>query len=50
VCYTCGCKLPYEDHGEAAPVLEDARLYRVGAALEGAIGPVLSIDKLEVAR
>ncbi|MGY0389800.1 Asp-tRNA(Asn)/Glu-tRNA(Gln) amidotransferase subunit GatA [Nocardioides sp. WG-D5] len=33
-----------------APVLEDARLYRVGAALEGAIGPVLSIDKLEVAR
>ncbi|SDK82750.1 aspartyl/glutamyl-tRNA(Asn/Gln) amidotransferase subunit A [Nocardioides sp. YR527] len=33
-----------------APVLEDARLYRVGAALEAAIGPVLSIDKLEVAR
>ena len=33
-----------------APVLEDARLYRVGAALEGAVGQVLSIDKLEVAR
>ncbi|MGH3351717.1 MAG: Asp-tRNA(Asn)/Glu-tRNA(Gln) amidotransferase subunit GatA [Nocardioides sp.] len=33
-----------------APVLEDARLYRVGAALEAAVGPVLSIDKLEVAR
>ncbi|MBO0841809.1 MAG: Asp-tRNA(Asn)/Glu-tRNA(Gln) amidotransferase subunit GatA [Nocardioides sp.] len=31
-----------------APVLEDARLYRVGAALEAAVGPVLSIDKLEV--
>ncbi|TQL69537.1 aspartyl/glutamyl-tRNA(Asn/Gln) amidotransferase subunit A [Nocardioides albertanoniae] len=33
-----------------APVLEDARLYRVGAALEAAVGSVLSIDKLEVAR
>ena len=22
MCYTCGCKLPYEDHGEAANLTE----------------------------
>lgn len=22
MCYTCGCKLPYEDHGESANVTE----------------------------
>jgi len=30
-----------------APVLEDARLYRVGAALEAAVGDVLGRDKLD---
>ena len=30
-----------------APVLEDARLYRVGAALEAAVGTVLGLDKLD---
>jgi hypothetical protein len=23
VCYTCGCKLPYEDHGDSANIVED---------------------------
>jgi hypothetical protein len=23
VCYTCGCKLPYEDHGDPANIIED---------------------------
>lgn len=23
MCYTCGCKLPYEDHGEAGNIIED---------------------------
>jgi len=23
MCYTCGCKLPYEDHGDPANVIED---------------------------
>ena len=23
MCYTCGCKLPYERHGEAANLVED---------------------------
>jgi hypothetical protein len=23
VCYTCGCKLPYEDHGDPASIVED---------------------------
>jgi len=23
MCYTCGCKLPYEDHGDPANVVED---------------------------
>jgi hypothetical protein len=23
VCYTCGCKLPYEDHGDPANIVED---------------------------
>jgi hypothetical protein len=23
VCYTCGCKLPYEDHGNPANIIED---------------------------
>jgi hypothetical protein len=23
VCYTCGCKLPYEDHGDQANIVED---------------------------
>lgn len=23
MCYTCGCKLPYEDHGDAANLIED---------------------------
>ena len=23
VCYTCGCKLPYEDHGDSANLVED---------------------------
>jgi hypothetical protein len=23
VCYTCGCKLPYEDHGDPANLVED---------------------------
>jgi hypothetical protein len=22
VCYTCGCKLPYEDHGDPANIVE----------------------------
>lgn len=22
MCYTCGCKLPYEDHGETANLIE----------------------------
>jgi hypothetical protein len=24
ICYTCGCKLPYEDHGDPANLVEDA--------------------------
>jgi hypothetical protein len=24
VCYTCGCKLPYEDHGDPRNVVESA--------------------------
>lgn len=24
VCYTCGCKLPYEDHGDPRNVIESA--------------------------
>lgn len=24
MCYTCGCKMPYEDHGDAANIVEDA--------------------------
>ena len=23
MCYTCGCKLPYEDHGDADNIVED---------------------------
>lgn len=23
MCYTCGCKLPYEDHGEPDNIVED---------------------------
>ena len=23
MCYTCGCKLPYEDHGDAANLVEE---------------------------
>jgi hypothetical protein len=23
VCYTCGCKLPYEDHGDSSNVVEN---------------------------
>lgn len=23
MCYTCGCKLPYEAHGDAANIVED---------------------------
>lgn len=23
MCYTCGCKLPYEDHGDSANIVED---------------------------
>ncbi len=23
MCYTCGCKLPYEDHGDPANIIED---------------------------
>jgi hypothetical protein len=23
MCYTCGCKLPYEDHGDSANIIED---------------------------
>jgi hypothetical protein len=23
MCYTCGCKLPYEDHGDPANLIED---------------------------
>ena len=23
MCYTCGCKLPYEDHGDPANLVED---------------------------
>jgi hypothetical protein len=23
VCYTCGCKLPYEDHGDPNNIVED---------------------------
>ena len=22
MCYTCGCKLPYEDHGDASNIVE----------------------------
>jgi hypothetical protein len=24
MCYTCGCKLPYEDHGDPDNLVEDA--------------------------
>ena len=30
MCYTCGCKLPYEDHGDPANLVE-ADLERAGA-------------------
>jgi hypothetical protein len=23
MCYTCGCKLPYEDHGDSNNIVED---------------------------
>jgi hypothetical protein len=23
MCYTCGCKLPYEDHGDSNNIIED---------------------------
>lgn len=23
MCYTCGCKLPYENHGDSANIVED---------------------------
>jgi hypothetical protein len=23
VCYTCGCKLPYEDHGDSTNIVEN---------------------------
>lgn len=23
MCYTCGCKLPFEDHGDSANLVED---------------------------
>ena len=23
MCYTCGCKLPYEDHGDTANIVEE---------------------------
>lgn len=23
MCYTCGCKLPYEDHGDQANIVEE---------------------------
>ena len=29
MCYTCGCKLPYEDHGDPANIVE-AHLEAVG--------------------
>ena len=41
MCYTCGCKLPYEDHGDPANIVEDA-LERAG--LTG------TIDRAGVAR
>jgi hypothetical protein len=31
MCYTCGCKLPYEDHGNPANIIEDG-LKSAGAA------------------
>jgi hypothetical protein len=30
MCYTCGCKLPYEDHGDPANIVE-AHLEAAGA-------------------
>ena len=24
MCYTCGCKMPYEDHGDARNIVEQA--------------------------
>jgi len=30
MCYTCGCKLPYEDHGDAANLIEE-HLRKAGA-------------------
>lgn len=29
MCYTCGCKLPYEDHGDKRNIVED-RLVEAG--------------------
>lgn len=30
MCYTCGCKLPYEDHGDPANLIEE-HLLQAGA-------------------
>lgn len=30
MCYTCGCKLPYEDHGDPANLIEE-HLLKAGA-------------------
>lgn len=37
MCYTCGCKLPYEDHGDPANLVEE-HLRKSGEtdAIEGA--------------
>lgn len=37
MCYTCGCKLPYEDHGDPANLVEE-HLRKSGetGAIEGA--------------
>jgi hypothetical protein len=53
MCYTSGCKLPYEDHGDPANIVEDA-LERAGqtgtvsrAGVEAAKANMLELIQLQ---
>lgn len=49
MCYTCGCKLPYEDHGDPANIVErDLGGAGQTEAIEGAGIGVAKINMLEL--
>lgn len=49
VCYTCGCKLPYEDHGDSANLVEDdLKLAGQTSKIDGAGVAVAKRNMLEL--